>query len=306
MNSTFATRVYASLELMRPANVVTAFADILAGAAIAVGVLNISAPDSVVYPFNTDLVFLLLSTFGLYGGGIVFNDVFDADLDAIERPERAIPSGRISKMAASILGLALFIIGVFSAWLVDEVAGFIAFTVALAALLYDYKAKHHPVFGPLVMGGCRAGNLMLGVAIMPAALWSAWAIAFLPVLYIGSITLISRGEVHGGSSVTSYLATMAVSVVVAVLFGLSLIESYQMSTAAPFAILFGGMVLPAFASAGSDPVPGKIKKAVKRGVISLIILNSAIAGGFAGYSIGLLVLALLPFSFLLSRMFDVT
>ncbi len=79
------------LQLARPANIITAIADIIAGIAIA----TFSFPSLVIKPFE---VFLLsVSTIGLYGGGIVFNDIFDLELDKIERPERILPTGKISK-----------------------------------------------------------------------------------------------------------------------------------------------------------------------------------------------------------------
>ena len=67
------------LELMRPANVATALADVLAGYAVA-GLGNPRA-----------LPWLLLSTACLYAGGVVLNDFFDRDVDRLERPERPIP-----------------------------------------------------------------------------------------------------------------------------------------------------------------------------------------------------------------------
>ena len=78
---------------MRPANIVTAIADILAGIVIT-GYLKF--PEYSLLP----VFFLVLASVGLYGGGVVFNDVFDADLDKIERHERPIPSGLISKQSA--------------------------------------------------------------------------------------------------------------------------------------------------------------------------------------------------------------
>ena len=42
-------------------------------------------------------IFIGLSTIGFYGGGIVFNDIFDLELDKIERPERVIPSGKVKQ-----------------------------------------------------------------------------------------------------------------------------------------------------------------------------------------------------------------
>lgn len=289
---------------MRPANIVTAFADILAGSAAALAVMN--SYNVTGFPVDPDLFWLLLSTFGLYGGGIVFNDVFDAKLDSKERPERAIPSGRISKAHATLLGIFLFVIGIVSAFWVNPTAGLIATGVAICALIYDAAAKHHIVFGPLVMGSCRGGNLMLGASLLPTSLSSLWFLPAIPIIYIAAITLISRGEVHGGSKAAGYMATAAVVSITMALLLLFLIPGYDLVPATPFALLFGAMVIPAFVTAASDPAPRTIKKAVKRGVISLIILNSAIAAGFLGVIAGLIVLVLLPLSYWFSKLFAVT
>ena len=88
------------LELVRPANVATALADVLAGYAVA-GLGNTRA-----------LGWLLFSTACLYAGGVVLNDVFDRDIDRLERPERPIPSGRVSVAAAAGLGLGLLALGI--------------------------------------------------------------------------------------------------------------------------------------------------------------------------------------------------
>ena len=67
------------LELVRPPNVATAVADVLAGYAIA----GLGHPSR--------LAWLLLATAALYAGGIVFNDYFDRALDAAERARTADP-----------------------------------------------------------------------------------------------------------------------------------------------------------------------------------------------------------------------
>lgn len=297
-------KIRAYLELMRPANIVTAFADILAGFAAAGGVLSITGDP---FLFSPDgLIWLLISTFGLYGGGVVFNDVFDAKLDAKERPERAIPSGRVSKLEASILGTLLHALGVFTAFQVNISAGIIAAVIVILTIIYDSKAKHSVVFGPLFMGLCRGGNLLLGVSIIPGILLENWFLAIIPVVYIASITLISRGEVTGGSRVHGFTAVgMIVSVIIA-LFLLAIKPGYSVLTALPFLILFGWMVLPAFLNAAINPEALTIKNAVKRGVLSLIFLNSVLASGFSGIFFGLIVVCLFPLSIFLSKAFAVT
>src|ERR1700754_5168583 len=107
--------------MMRPANVVTSVADVLAGAAIA------GAFSAEVFQIHIQgIIILCISTACLYGGGIVFNDVFDADLDKIERPERAIPSGKVSLQQASIFGSVFLLTGIIAAALVSQVSGLLA------------------------------------------------------------------------------------------------------------------------------------------------------------------------------------
>ncbi|MEX2574310.1 MAG: UbiA-like protein EboC [Balneolaceae bacterium] len=294
----------AALELMRPANIVTALADILAGFFAAGGILLFVGGSIQTAPAG--LIWLLASTAGLYGGGVVFNDVFDATLDADERPERAIPSGRISQSSAVILGVLLLGSGILFAFNVSVTSGYLAAAIATAALVYNAKAKHSAFWGPLFMGFCRGLNLLLGISILPAELAELWLLVFIPVTYIGAITLISQGEVKGGTRFSGYLSLAFIVLITVSLVLLSLDPSYQLYPSLPFTGLFGLMVIPAFLHAALSRRPHVIKKAVKRGVLSLIILNSALAAGFAGFSMGILVLTLLPLSFLLSRAFSVT
>src|SRR5437868_755084 len=191
---------------MRPANIVTAVADILAGVTIALSLLYFKADY-----FSVKIIYLILSTAFLYGGGVVLNDVFDAELDKIERPERPIPSGLIAKKGATLLGIRLLLLGIVAASFVHQSfipSGLIALVTAIAALVYDKWGKHHPFLGPLNMGACRGLNLLLGISIIPAALYQYWAISLIPVLYIAAITMISRGEVHGGKRGTLYAAAL--------------------------------------------------------------------------------------------------
>jgi len=297
-------RFWAYLQLLRPPNVVTALADVLAGAAVAGATLSLSgwtAPFSV-----SQLGALLLSTAGLYGGGVVLNDVFDAALDADERPERPIPSGRASRSGAALFGGLLLAGGVAAAALVGPASALVAILVAGGATLYDGWAKHHTVLGPLTMGLCRGGNLLLGVSVVPAAIAPNLYLMALPVAFVGAITSVSQGEVHGGSRRTGLLALGLVAGVVAGLLALGLRPDHRLLPAAPFVALFALQVGPPFVRAARTPAPQPIREAVQAGVVALIPLNAALAAGFAGWAYGLVVLALLLLSMGLSRLFEVT
>jgi 4-hydroxybenzoate polyprenyltransferase len=86
---------------------------------------------------------LVVSTLGLYGGGVVMNDVFDAKLDGIERPERPIPSGKVPLSSATVLGISLLLLGILAAAMFSLQSGMIAVIVALLTILYNRFAKHH-------------------------------------------------------------------------------------------------------------------------------------------------------------------
>ena len=288
------TRFWAYLQLMRPANIVTAWADILTGFAASGAELGVP------------LAWLLLATTGLYGGGVVFNDVFDAELDAIERPERPIPTGKASRSGATSLGIVLLTIGVVAAAQVSLLSAVIAVFVAMGALIYDAWNKHHALLSPINMGLCRGGNLLLGVSATSAMVTERWFLALIPIFYIAAVTAISRGEVHGGKSSTGKLALLLLAIALGGVLALGLLPSYSIFAALPFLALLTAQVFPPFIAATKEPSADMIRKAVKAGVLSLIILDASMAAGFAGGFYGLLVLGLLFVSITLAKVFAVT
>src|SRR5262245_19212729 len=283
-------------ELMRPANVATALADVLAGYAIA-GLSNLAA-----------LPWLLLSTASLYAGGVVLNDYFDRDIDAGERPERPIPSGRVSARAAATLGGLLLIVGVAAAAVATRAAGLVGLAIAGCVLLYDAWGKRQTVAGPINMGACRGLNLLLGVAAVPAALASAWFLAFLPLIYIAAVTALSRGEVHGGGHGVAAFALISLGVVLIALGALCLSNALTGSAWVGLAwtLILAARVMPAFLGAYRNPGPGPIRNAIKTGVLSLVLLDAAIAAAYAGALYSLMVFVAAIVAGRLARLFPVT
>ena len=293
------------LRLMRPANIITSIADILAGVAIAGYVVD----DGNAYEWQS-IGLLVFSTIGLYGGGVVLNDVFDAELDSKERPERPIPSGLISKNAAALFGVILLLAGIAAAASVHITGWFssssmISIAIAVCAVVYDKWMKHSGFLGPLNMGICRGLNLLLGMSILPAVLPQYGYIAIVPVIYIAAITMISRGEVHGGKKRTLYAAVLLYAIVIASILTIGFINNYVGYTAI-FVVLFGAMILPPLLKAIRNPTGPLIGKAVKAGVIALIVMNAAWAATFGAIYFALLILLLLPVSLLLAKLFAVT
>ncbi len=280
---------------MRPANLVTAVADILAGGAIA----------GFAFGESTSILWLVFATIGLYGGGVVMNDVFDAELDSVERPERPIPSGVVTIREATMLGILLLVIGVLTAARVSVVSAVLAMAIAFAAVIYDKWGKHHSFLGPINMGLCRGLNLLLGVSILPTAIENLWPFAFVPLAYIAAITMISRGEVHGGSRKTLYGAALLYVSVIMIISTIAL-QNKHISEVLVFVVVWGVMIFMPLFRAIRDPRGKMIGRAVKAGVIALIVMDAAWAAAFGSVTVALVILLLLPLSMLLARVFAVT
>lgn len=284
--------------MMRPANIVTSVADLLAGVGLSGYFMSDSTP---LFP----VLMLCISTMGLYGGGIVFNDVFDADLDRIERPERAIPRGEISLNEAKTLGIVLLMIGLVAAFAVSAQSGLIAFLIAVFALIYDKFAKHYSFLGPLNMGICRGLNLLLGISILAASLQDLYFLGLVPLIYIFSITMISQGEVHGSGRGKLFLGAFLYLIVITALAYHSWTRGELMFSIL-FIILFAyGIYKPLFVAV-REPIGKNIGKAVKAGVISLILMDAAWASASGFQMMACLIAALLPLSLLLAKRFAVT
>ncbi|ODS52139.1 MAG: hypothetical protein ABS36_18485 [Acidobacteria bacterium SCN 69-37] len=301
-----AGRARAWFELLRPANVATSLADVLAGASVA-GLALVPGPVA------PGLGWLLAATACLYAGGIVLNDVFDRAIDARERPERPIPSGRIAVRHAALAGATLLAAGVAAAAAVGAVAAAVAAAIVLAVLSYDAWGKHHAFLGPVNMGLCRALNLLLGIALMPAVLARAWPLGLLPLAYIAAVTMVSRGEVHGARRPVVVVAIVLLTGVIASLIAIALTRpiapgftSVQIAWAVALACGLAWRVLPAFARAASTTAAIDIRRAVRAGVLSLVLADAVLAAAYAGIMNSLAVLVTGLLAWWLARLFAVT
>lgn len=107
---------------------------------------------------------------GLIGaGGMVVNDIFDAEIDRINKPSRPLPSGAVSPRSASFLYACLTAVGLLLNLFLQSNAQAIAIGAALLVFLYSYTLKSTPLFGNLavglltgltfIYGGAAVGNI---------------------------------------------------------------------------------------------------------------------------------------------------
>jgi 4-hydroxybenzoate polyprenyltransferase len=133
-----------------------------------------------------------------YAGGTTLNDVFDAGFDRQHRPERAIPTGRVSRATAGWVGGLQLAAGLgLLVWL-----GASPYAAAgLAATILGYNWLHKRWTGSVIlMAGCRV-MLAVTIATLPGNYFSPIFIIWITILfiYIVVLCLLARREYHPGA-----------------------------------------------------------------------------------------------------------
>ncbi|MBE3009917.1 UbiA family prenyltransferase [Microbispora sp. NEAU-D428] len=228
----------------------------------------------------------------LYWAGMALNDWSDRKIDAKERPERPIPSGRISPGGALGLAAALTGAGVATAAVFGGRRGLaLAGLLAGAAWAYDLRLKHTAA-GPAAMAACRVLDVLLGAGPHTRA---AAPMALAVGAHTYGITLLGRAEVDGATpaTVTQALAATGVSAALAAVACRSGETTGRLGAAAMIA---GYLATAGRAQAAlrADPDPEQVRQAVRMSILGLIPLQAAAVAGRGRLAQAAALLAALP------------
>lgn len=304
------------LRLFRLPNLFTAIADVAMGFVFVHASLS---PGAV-------LACLVVASCCLYTAGMVLNDVYDLAEDARARPERPLPAGRIPVRWARRLGWGLLVAGIAAGWLAGWVvpvagaspwrSGLVVTALAACVVLYDAGIKRTPV-GPLVMGSCRLLNVLLGMSVAAPSEhgWHLlgygqhqWLAAGAMGIYVTGLTWFARREAD-----TSRRGQLLLALLV-ILAGLGLLGLLYRSLPAEMprnvpsetawfllVVLLGLTIVRRVGFAALDPEPAAVQMAVTHGILSLIVLDAAVAALVSSWYYAFAILALLVPSLLLGR-----
>ncbi len=292
-------RIAAWVALFRLPNLFTAPGDPLAGALLAG-----AATGTAVAPLPA--AFAAAASLCLYACGLVANDALGAAEDARERPERPIPSGRISRRAAFAAAALLNALGLGCAARAGGAALAVAILLSACVWVYNIKARSIPRVRPIVMGSCRGLSLLLGAATLgPAALGFPPPLiaAFGVTLVVAAITAIASREVgpDGGARIPPGLLVAAPVILLATLGVLNATAwmGRTLVLAMPpmgFPLLLSAMaVVWAAIWCGllfGRPDPAAVRASIAHLVRGLLLVQAALCGA-AGHSGELVALGLL-------------
>jgi len=142
------------IEILRPGNAV-------------MGAISIILVALIDRTFNLPVLLAMLAVFFETAAGNVINDYFDYKIDLINKPERPIPSGRISLKAGKNYAYFLFLMGTICGFLISYLTdNWIPFAIVLIAdvilYLYAYKLKSTPLIGNLAVGFMTGFGFVFG------------------------------------------------------------------------------------------------------------------------------------------------
>lgn len=268
----------ALVELVRAPAVLSVPGDLVAGAAAAGGV-------------DRRVPGLVAASACLYWAGMAANDWSDRDRDAVERPERPIPSGRVSPAQAVTIAAGLTAAGV---GLAAACGGRRAVAVALplAGTIWGYDlVGKGTAAGPAMMAACRGLNVLLGGRAQPRRAVPA---ALTVAAHTYTVTELSRREVHGASRALP-AATLAGTAAVAVAAGRG------GAVPATLAGWYAARYAAAQAEVAADPSAANVRAAVGAGIVGLPLLQGALTARSGAPTAGMAVAAAAPLARWLAR-----
>jgi 4-hydroxybenzoate polyprenyltransferase len=298
------------LELMRLPNVFTSMAD------VAMGFLFVK---ELLTPTDAWLLAILLTSSSLlYLAGVVLNDVFDLELDALERPDRPLPSGRISLSAARWFGWELLFAGAVLGWAVaffigNILPGVIVVILVTTILMYDAGLKS-TIIGPALMGACRMFNVLLGMSVVGGPFAGAhWVVAGAIGLYIAGVTWFARTENTQSTRLHLTLSTIVMMLGIALLGSLTYWSAQvdlllQTEPRKWWLLMFVLGILIAWRCVRAIfiPSPAQVQTAVALSILSLIFLDASVCFAVRGVFWAAMILLLLLPAMFFGKWFDLT
>jgi geranylgeranylglycerol-phosphate geranylgeranyltransferase len=129
--------------------------------------------------------------------GNVINDFFDVKIDAINRPDRPIPSGAVSRAAARGFAVTLFLAGILVSFFTNPLCIGIAVVNSLILIAYAGKLKRTPLLGNIAVAYLSASIFLFGGALNG---WNG-LVHIIPIAAITFFAMLSRELVKDAEDV---------------------------------------------------------------------------------------------------------
>lgn len=259
-----------------------------------------------------NLLLLTITSILLYVVGIIINDYRDLELDRKERPDRPLPSGKISRRSALAIAFIATILAIILATFVGISSLLLAVILLITIVAYDCWLKNN-ILGYFTIALARVFNVVLGcspgITILITNQNDLARISVILVstfLYVTAISYMSRIEVEPSPKKSNFqISVVLLSLVPAILTYFTLMGFFKWDLFLSL-VIFVGMLVKSLVRKYGSSNPKVIRKIVRNLVLSIIILDSAFMSGTLGFAYGLSLLVLLIPAVIISRRFYVT
>ncbi len=275
----------AVLTLVRAPAGLTALSNIIASSVIvSAGQLSLS------------VTWLLVASLCFYFSGMTLNDCFDVREDTQERPNRPIPSGKVSLPSAWTIGGGLMTAGLMLSFMHGTVSGVIGIALSACILCYNGLIKQG-LFGSFCMASCRYTNWLLGASFV--ALSSQSLLLALPIFfYITGLTYLSKQETRATDKDALWITLIALFVSFMSCVYLIEVEFNLLGTQRLIAWLlllsWATLLVRKLAQVFLSFTPQTIQSMIVFLVIGVIPMDALLVAIAGHYTYALLILSLLP------------
>jgi geranylgeranylglycerol-phosphate geranylgeranyltransferase len=146
----------AAVQLTRPLNLLLSVVGVGVGAALAIR----SSPTAT--EAQASILIAMFSAAAIAAAANAVNDFYDVDIDRMNRPDRPIPSGRVSQPFARVVWVSCAAVGIGLSLLLTPLHTLIAALSAGIVFLYSYRLKRLGFVGNLVVAGMVTLTLVYG------------------------------------------------------------------------------------------------------------------------------------------------
>lgn len=263
------------------------------------------------------IVLVILVSVCLYAAGVIFNDIADRQTDRKERPNRPIPSGKITQRNAILLALLLIVISITVSYFISVATLIIVFVLITSIFLYDFVLKNS-LFGPAAMSATRVLNIVLGSSSNLSnsidgetdyVFYRLGLVCISEFIYISGITAISKYEIHKNQSfkLGRLHALLFLSPIIIGVYAVS-IGLFNNNTWI-YLFIFGSFILSMLKVTTSklSMTNAMLQKTISLLIIGIIVHDAVYIGGsLDSWYLGMSIFVLLVPAILLGKRFYVT
>lgn len=246
------------------------------------------------------LVFLCFTSFFLYTGGVILNDIVDLERDKKLHPERPLPVGKIKIKTASTIAICFIILATFFALLVNIFTLTLCIAIIFLITTYNFFTKKYKLPGSLNLGILRGFNFLLGTTpfhyhLLDFRFYLSYSLIVFIYIFLVSLISFYEEDYKKKLPIIFYISAIIISILIFALIMQFHFSSFFLIFSCIFLLFYSGMKF--YKAPSSDSV----SLCIRNGILGIIFVDSANLFGSSLFIPGVFVLMFILPSILLNK-----